>query len=57
MHRERASWLRKWAEKLARRRCAKRAMVALARRIAVILHLMWKGDFDFRFYTLVIHSV
>lgn len=40
MHRGRATWLRTWAAKLARRRGTKRAMVALARRIAVILHRM-----------------
>lgn len=44
----RASWLRTWGAKLARRRGAKRAMVALARRIAVILHRMWVDDADFR---------
>lgn len=49
MHRGRASWLRIWAAKRARRRGAKRAMVALAWRIAVILHRMWKDDTDFRF--------
>ena len=47
MHRGRASWLRTWAAKVARRRGAKRAMVALARRIAVILHCMCKDDTDF----------
>lgn len=40
MHRGRASWLRTWG--------AKRAMVALVRRIAVILHRMWVDDVDFR---------
>lgn len=44
-----ASWLRTWTAKLTRRYGAKRAMVALARRIAVILHHMWKDDADFRF--------
>jgi transposase len=39
-----------------RRRGAKRAMVALARRIAMILHRMSKDDIDFRFETLVIHA-
>ena len=34
----------------------KRAMVALARRIAVILHRMWKDDTDFRFDTPVLHA-
>ena len=40
MHRGRVTWLRTWAAKFARRRGAKRAMVALARRIAVIRHRM-----------------
>lgn len=56
MHRGRATWLRTWAAKLARRRGAKRAMVALARRIAVILHRMWKDDTDFRFDAPVLHA-
>lgn len=56
MHRGRATWLRTWAAKLARRRGAKRAMVALARRIAVILHRMWKDDIDFRFDAPVINA-
>ena len=56
MHCGRATWLRTWAAKLARRRGAKRAMVALARRIAVILHRMWKDDTDFRFDIPVLHA-
>ena len=44
----RSTWLRTWAAQVARRRGAKRAMVALARRIAVILHRMWIDDTDFR---------
>gem|GEM_PF-3512536 len=31
-------------------------MVALARRIAVILHRMWKDDIDFRFDAPVINA-
>lgn len=56
MQRERATWLRTWATKIARRRGTKRAMVALDRRIAVILHRMWKDDTDFRFDIPVIHA-
>ena len=56
MHRGGATWLRTWAAKLTRRGGAKRAMVALARRIAVILHSIWKGDTDFRFVTPVLHA-
>lgn len=48
MHRGRSSWLRTWATQVARRRGSKRAMVALARRIGVILHRMWVEDADFR---------
>lgn len=56
MNRGRATWLRTWTAKLARRRGAKRAMVALARRIALILHRMWQDDTDFRFETPVLHA-
>ena len=56
MHRVRATWLRTWVVKIARRRGAKRAMVALARRIALILHRMWKDDTDFRFDIPVQHA-
>jgi hypothetical protein len=48
MHRGRATWFRTWAAQIVRRRGAKRAMVALARRIGVILHRMWVEDADFR---------
>lgn len=48
MNRGRSSWLRTWAAQVARRRGAKRAMVALARRISVILHRMWVDDTNFR---------
>jgi hypothetical protein len=48
MHRGRSTWLRTWAAQVARRRGGKRAMVALARRIGVILHRMWVDDTDFR---------
>lgn len=56
MHRGRSTWLRTWAAQVARRRGAKRAMVALARRIAVILHRMWVDDTDFRSDTAVSHA-
>ena len=48
MHRGQSTWLRTWAARVARRRGAKRAMVALARRISVILHRMWVDDVDFQ---------
>lgn len=53
MHRGRSTWLRKWAAQVARRRGAKRAMVALARRISVIFHRMWVDEADFRSDTAV----
>lgn len=48
LHRGRASWLRTWAARIAKRRGNKRAMVALARRIAVVLHRMWHDGATFR---------
>jgi hypothetical protein len=56
MHRGRSTWLRTWAAQVARRRGAKRAMVALARRIAVVLHRMWIEDTDFRSDTALPHT-
>lgn len=56
MHRGRSTWLRTWAAQVARRRGAKRAMVALARRIGVILHRMWVDDTDFRSDSAVSHA-
>ena len=35
------SWLKAWAMKIARQRGIKKAVVALARRMAVILHRIW----------------
>ncbi len=45
------------AAQIARRRGAKRAMVALARRIGVILHRMWVDDTAFRSDLVVPHAV
>jgi hypothetical protein len=53
MNRGRSTWLRTWAAQVARRRGVKRAMVALARRISVILHRMRVDDTDFRSETAV----
>ena len=47
IHRGRSTWLRSWAAQVAKRRGAKRAMVALARRIGTILHRMWKDGTEF----------
>lgn len=41
MNRGRSTWLRTWGAQLAQRRGRKCAMVALARRIAIILHRIW----------------
>jgi transposase len=48
LHRGRGSWLRTWASKVQKRRGAKRAMVALARRIGVVLHRMWRDGTCFQ---------
>ena len=42
------SWLKAWAMRVAQRRGMRRAIVALARRLAVILHRMWIDGTDFR---------
>ena len=42
-----------WAIKLARRRGMKRAITALARRMAVIMHRMWVDRTDFRWAAVV----
>lgn len=42
------SWLKTWAMNVAKRRGAKKAIVALARRLAVILHRMWIDGSEFR---------
>lgn len=47
MHRGRSTWLRTWAAQVAHRPGSRRAKVALARRIGVILHRMWVEDADF----------
>lgn len=43
------SWLKAWALRVAEHRGRKRATVALARRIGVVLHRMWRDRTDFRF--------
>ena len=48
MNRGQATWLRTWGAQVAKRRGRKRAMVALARRISVILHRMWIDGTTFR---------
>ena len=40
------SWLKAWAMQIARRRGMKKAIVALARRLAVIMHRIWVDGTD-----------
>ncbi len=42
------SWLKAWAMNLAKRSGQRKAIVALARRLAVIMHRMWRDGTDFR---------
>ncbi len=42
------SWLKAWAMQIARRRGVKKAIVALARRLAVIMHRIWIDGTEFR---------
>ena len=51
MHHGRWSALRGWAMRIAKRSSAKLAKVALARRLAVILHRMWIDETEFRWRT------
>ena len=43
------NWLKAWALRLAKLRGKKRATVALARPIGVVLHRMWRDGTEFRF--------
>ena len=47
-HSSKWSWLKAWAMKVARQRGMKKAIVALARRLAVIMHRIWIDGTDFR---------
>jgi transposase len=42
------SWLKAWAMNVAKRRGLRKAIVALARRLAVIMHRMWIDGTEFR---------
>ena len=42
------SWLKAWAMQIAKRRGIKKAIVALARRLAVIMHRIWVDGTEFR---------
>lgn len=48
MHHGRWSALRSWAMRIAKRRSMKSAKVALARKLAVVMHRMWSDGTDFR---------
>jgi hypothetical protein len=41
-------WLKAWVMKIARHRGMKKAIVALARRLAVIMHSVWVNGTAFR---------
>ena len=47
-HTNKWSWLKAWAMKIARHRGMKKAIVALARRLAVIMHRIWVDGTEFR---------
>jgi len=47
-HSARWSWLKAWGLRVAQRRGMRRAVVAVARRLAVVLHRMWVDETDFR---------
>jgi transposase len=47
-HTNKWSWLKAWAMKVARHRGMKKAIVALARRLAVIMHRIWVDGTEFR---------
>ena len=49
MQRGHPSWLKAWGMQVAQRRGKTRALVALARRMGVILHRMWRDLTEFRF--------
>ena len=48
MHSAKWSWLKAWAMKIARHRGRNKAIVALARRLAVIMHRIWVDGTEFR---------
>jgi transposase len=46
------SWLKAWAMQIARHRGMKKAILALARRLAVIMHRIWVDGTEFRWTTI-----
>src|SRR5260221_2448761 len=47
-HGSKWSWLKAWGIRVAQRRGMRRAIVAVARRLAVVLHRMWVDGSEFR---------
>ena len=45
---EKWSWLKAWGLKIAKHRGVKKAIVAVARRLAVIMHRIWVDGTEFR---------
>ena len=41
-------WLKAWAIKITKKRGMKKAIVALARRLAVVMHRMWMDGTEFQ---------
>lgn len=48
VHTRKWSWLKAWGMRVAQRRGLRRAIVAVARRLAVVLHRMWVDGSEFR---------
>src|SRR5712671_6803869 len=48
IHSGKWSWLKAWGVRVAQRRGMRRAIVAVARRLAVVLHRMWVDGTEFR---------
>ena len=48
IHSGKWSWLKAWGMRVAQRRGLRRAIVAVARRLAVVLHRMWVDGSEFR---------
>ena len=47
LHSKKWSWLKAWAMQIAKRRRMKKAIVALARRLAVIMQRIWVDGTEF----------
>lgn len=51
------SWLKAWGIKIAQRRGMKRAVVATAGRMAVVMHRMWMTGTEFRWTRLAAEAI